>query len=139
MAAAFDFVSFPAFFIGWMVHMTMGMIWYSTPVFGKAFIQLALKGKLPSKPDPRAMFAAVFGTATAIPFFSFLLRVANCRGGGEGALWGLAFGVFFDSGLNASHSFFENRPFALFVLHRGYHCVSLALVGAVLGRLCGVA
>lgn len=108
------------------------------PVFGSAFVRLALRGKIPTKPDPRAMFAACVGTATAIPFFSFLLRVANCRSAGEGALWGLAFGVFFDSGLNASHCFFENRPFALFVLHRGYHSVSLAVIGAVLGRLCAV-
>lgn len=73
----------------------------------------------------------------ALPFFSFLLGVADCRTPGEGAIWGLAVGVFLDSGLNASHSFFEDRPFALFLLHRGYHITSLTIIGAMLGLLCG--
>lgn len=88
------------------------------------------------KPDPRAMLAAAVGTAVAIPFFSFVLGVLNCRSSGEGALWGIAFAFFLDSGLNVSHSFFEERPFALYVLHRGYHIVSLSLIGAVLGYFC---
>ncbi|KAI0563602.1 hypothetical protein FGB62_37g32 [Gracilaria domingensis] len=124
-----------------LVQSVAGIQWRTrhNPTDPELFASRRRFGKTPVKPDPRAMFAAVLGTATAIPFFSFLLRVANCRGAGEGALWGMAFGIFFDSGLNASHSFFENRPFALFVLHRGYHCVSLVLVGAILGRLCGMA
>lgn len=73
----------------------------------------------------------------ALLFFSFILKIAGCETAGEGALWGLAFGLFFDSGMNASHSFFEHRPFALFAIHRGYHAVGLSLVGAILGQLCG--
>lgn len=83
------------------------------------------------------MAAAALGTAIALPFFSFLLGVADCRTPGEGALWGLGVGFFLDSGLNVSHSFFEDRPFALFVLHRGYHITSLTIIGAMLGLLCG--
>ena len=101
-------------------------------------MQLAHNGKMP-EPDLRAMRAAALGTAIAIPFFSFMLSVVECKSAGEGALWGLSFGFFFDSGLNVSHSFFEDRPFALFVLHRGYHIFSLSLIGAVLGALCGKA
>lgn len=88
-------------------------------------------------PDPQAMMAAAIGSAIALPFFSFILSVVGCGTAGEGALWGLAFGLFFDSGLNVSHSFFEDRPFALFVLHRGYHVASLSLIGTILGKLCG--
>lgn len=89
------------------------------------------------KPDPRAMAAAALGTAAAMPFFCLLLAVADCKTPGEGALWGLGLAFFFDSGLNASHGFFEDRPFALFVLHRGYHIVSLTIIGALLALLCG--
>lgn len=73
----------------------------------------------------------------ACMFFSFLLGVIGCQTAFEGALWGLAFGLFFDSGMNASHSFFEQRPFELFLIHRGCNAVSLTLVGAVLGACCG--
>lgn len=106
-------------------------------LFGKAFIRLAHRGKQ-QKPDSRALAIAAMGSAIAMPFFCFILSVASCQSLGEGMLWGAAFGLFFDSGLNVSHSFFENRPFALFVLHRGYHACSLMLVGGALGAFCGV-
>lgn len=110
-------------------------LWYSPMVFGRAFLRLAHNGKQQA-PDPRAMAAAAIGTAVAMPFFCMLLAVVDARTPGEAALWGLGLAFFFDAGLNVSHSFFEDRPFALFVLHRGYHLVSLTLVGALLGGIC---
>lgn len=83
------------------------------------------------------MAASAIGTAIAMPFFCILLAVVDARTPGEAALWGLGLALLFDAGLNVSHSFFEDRPFALFVLHRGYHLVSLTLVGALLGGICG--
>ncbi len=109
-------------------------------MFGNQFLHLAFpKRKGLPNPDPMAMVAASLGTAIAMPFFCFLLKVANVTSAGEGALWGAALGVFFDGGMNASHNFFEERPFALFVLHRGYHAFSLICIGLVLGALCGAA
>lgn len=108
-------------------------------MFGRAFLDLAFGPKKKPKGDPMALVAAAVGTAIAMPFFCFILSVAGCRSAGEGALWGAALGLFFDAGMNVSHNFFEDRPFALFVLHRGYHAVSLTLIGAVLGALCGSA
>lgn len=99
-------------------------------------MKLAHGGRSPD-PAPTAIKAAILGTLIAMPFFSFMLSVVGCRTPGEGSLWGFAFGLFFDGGLNASHSFFEEKPFALFALHRGYHVTSLSLIGAVLGALCG--
>lgn len=89
-------------------------------------------------PDTTAMKAAALGTLTAMPFFSFMLSVFNCQTAGEGALWGIAFGFFLDAGLNIPHTFFEERPFALFILHRGYHIASLGIVGTVLGTMCTI-
>lgn len=73
----------------------------------------------------------------AYPFFSFVLNAVDCRTPVEGALWGLAFGLFFDTGLNASHTFFESRPFELFAIHRGCHAISLIATGAILAKVCG--
>lgn len=115
---------------------THAQIWYHPKIFGNAFMRLAHGGHK-AEPDAVAMKAAVLGSLIAMPFFAFMLSVVRCRTPGEGSLWGFAFGLFFDGGLNASHSFFEDRPFALFVLHRGYHIVSLSLIGTVLGALCG--
>lgn len=136
MSALFHYISLPSFLLSIMLHMFLGMLWYSPRLFGRAFLRLAHNNKQPT-PDPQAMLAAAFGTTLAMPFFSLLLAVVDARTPGEAALWGLALGFFLDAGLNLPHSFFEHRPFALYVLHRGYHLVSLTLCGAMLGALCG--
>lgn len=111
-------------------------LWYNPKLFGTAFVRLAHKGRMP-EPDMVAMRVALCGTVACMPFFSFILGVVGCRTAGQGSLWGLSLGVFFDGGINLPHSFFEDRPFALFLLHRGYHVISLTAVGAILGALCG--
>lgn len=105
-------------------------------MFGNAFIRLAHGGRMP-EPDLIAMRVAMLGTVICMPFFSFLLGVVGCKTAGQGSLWGLSFGILFDCGINMPHSFFEDRPFALFLLHRGYHVVSLTAIGAILAALCG--
>lgn len=84
----------------------------------------------------RALISKVFGAILAVPFFVMLLRKVECPSANEGLLWGIAFGLF-DLGLNASHYLFEKRPFELFLIHRGYHLLSLCVIGYVLGFLCG--
>lgn len=85
----------------------------------------------------RAIAATSVGTAAVLLFFAFVLKTAMCETALEGALWGLALGLFFDTGMNASHCFFEDRPFLLFAIHRGCHAVGLTVVGAILGQMCG--
>lgn len=112
-------------------------LWYSRPLFGAAFLELAhphKKGKV--EPDPTAMTAAGLGTAISMPLFCYLLEVARVQSAGEGALWGFSVAIFFDAGLNCSHNLFEKRPIALTVIHCGYHAISLLCIGAVLGALC---
>ncbi len=110
-------------------------VWYSPLMFNSACEKLAHGGK-PQKLSKPGMIASALGTATAMPFFCLILSVAGCRSALEGALWGAAFGLFFDTGLNCSHSFFEERPFGLFLIHSGCHAVSLTVIGAILGQLC---
>lgn len=133
----FDFISVQSFVLSWMTYNLVAMTWYSKPLFGDLCGRLSFGRKQPPKPDSRAITATTLGSAMALLFFSFMLKTAGCETAMEGALWGLAFGLFFDTGLNASHCFFEDRPFALFLIHRGCHAVGLSVVGAILGLLCG--
>lgn len=94
-------------------------------------------GNAARRPAQKGLVALVIGSAMSYCFFCFLLGAVGCENAWEGALWGLAFGLFFDSGLNVSHSFFEERSFELFAIHRGEHAVGLTLAGALLGQLCG--
>lgn len=87
------------------------------------------------EPDANAMTAAAVGSLLSMPFYAFLLKAVGCSTASSGALWGFVLGVFFDAGLNLPHSFFEDRPFKLFLVHRGYHVCSLMLIGGLLGAL----
>lgn len=103
-------------------------------MFNAACIKLAHNGKRPALSRP-GLIASALGAATALPFFCFILQIADCRSALEGALWGFALALF-DTGLNCSHTFFEQRPFALFLVHRGCHALALVFIGALLGALC---
>ncbi len=136
--AAFDYFSPPSLVMAFVTHTLIGALWYSPLFFGDAFIKLA-HPKLRGKPemDYNALMAAMIGSAISMPVLCFLFSYVRPRSGGEGALWGAAIALFFDAGLNSSYNLWENRPFALFVMHAGYHAFSLLVIGALLGFLCG--
>ncbi|CAN8070866.1 unnamed protein product [Agarophyton chilense] len=137
MAPMFGYFSVPAFVASCLVNFIVTTVWYSTPVFGATSKRLAFGRRRRNKLTQQGIITSVLGSIFSFSFFSFILHIVKCKGAVDGALWGLALGFFFDSGLNVSHSFFEKRPFALFLVHRGCHAVSLTLAGIVLGLLCG--
>lgn len=135
-----DYMSVPAIGLAILLHMVIGALWYSPRVFGNAFIKLAHPQLKPGemKADPKAMQAAMLGSAMAMPVFCFLLSVVRPETRFEGSLWGAMVALLLDGGLNISHNLFEKRPFALTVIHTGYHAISLWVVGLVLVSVCGV-
>lgn len=108
-------------------------------MFGQPCLRLASTSKPAAEPGVRAFAFLGIGTLCAVSFFLYVLRKLRCENAMEGTMWGLAFGLFFDTGLNASHSFFEKQPFALSLIHKGCHAVGFASIGCVLGALCGQA
>ncbi|PXF44822.1 hypothetical protein BWQ96_05405 [Gracilariopsis chorda] len=137
MASMFGYVSVPAFIVSSLVKFIVTTVWYSKPVFGTWAKRLAFGKRRRPKPSLQHLAVSVIGSIVSFSFFSTVLHVAKCQTPLDGALWGLALGLFFDSGMNASHCFFENRSFSLFLLHNGCHAVSLTTAGIVLALLCG--
>lgn len=137
MAGLFDYFSVPSLVMAIAIHMLVGALWYSPMAFGDAFLKLA-HPKLRGKPemDYNALVAAAIGSAISMPVLCFVFSYVRPNSGGEGALWGAAIALLFDAALNSSHNLWEKRPFALFVLHAGYHTFSLLVIGALLGLLC---
>lgn len=133
--AFIEYLSVPALLLAWLLHMIIRAVWYSHAMFGSDVQKITKPrhARPPSNTD--AYIALAVGTVMYIPPFLFCLTKAGCETWHEGALWGLAFGLF-DLGMNAAHSFFENRSFLLNLIHRGYHTVSLTLIGAILPLLC---
>eukprot|EP00171_Calliarthron_tuberculosum_P013566 IDg13566t1 len=132
--ASFDYLSLQSILLSWSIHMGIASVWYSDIMFNPTCITLAHNGKRPPMSRP-GLIASALGAATAQPFFCFILKMSGCRSALEGALWGTALALF-DLGLNCSHSFFEERSFMLFLVHRGCHTLSLITIGGLLGALC---
>lgn len=105
-------------------------------MFEPQFQKLAYGWRPKPQSNTDGFTALAVGGVMSLPLFLIALSIADCQSWYEGALWGLGFGLF-DLGLNASHPFFEKRPFQLYLVHRGYHSVSLTMIGALLGLLCG--
>lgn len=112
-------------------------VWYSNLFFGRRCASLSFPSGSAPSPSAAAVLASVLGPLLALVFFVYTLHVMRCSGPLEGFLWGVALGLFFDTGINASHSFFEARPFELALIHKGCHACGLAVVGSVLGALWG--
>lgn len=132
-----QYMSLSAILFAAFIHFLLGGLWYGpSPMFGSYFMELAFGPNKRPKPDPRPLAAAALGALIHAPVMCLFLSCLDVRNANEGCLWGLAFAIF-SAGLHVSHGFFEERPFALFVLHQGYHTVSLIAQGGILGFVYG--
>ena len=73
--------------------------------------------------------ASTLGAIIALPVFNFFLQIVGAETWASGAAWGVVFALF-DAGMHAPHIWFEARPFGLYLIHQGYHLVTLVTVGA---------
>jgi hypothetical protein len=132
----FALLTLPAVLVAFIVHFAIGSIWYSHYLFGNGFARYALGKAKPQVPDPRAMAAAAVGSLMQSPFICFYLSAVGVRNANQGCVFGLTLG-FFDCCLHLSHGAFEKRPVQLYVIHQGYHVISLLATCAILGALFG--
>jgi hypothetical protein len=132
----FELLTLRAVLVASSVHFILGGLWYSHLLFGKGFVKYAFRSKSP-EPNLRALAAAATGSLLQSPFILFYLSAVGVRNANEGCVYGFALG-FFDCALHLSHGLFENRPFQLFVIHQGYHIVSLIVTCSILGAIFGL-
>lgn len=123
--------------MGIFFHQVLGAMWYGPFMFGNLFMKLAYGAeaskKVEEEPDRRAYVAATIGTLIAIPAYAVILEMVGASTVWLGLGWGLVLSLVV-AGLDAPHGWFEERPFELFLLHQGYHTVSLILLGSIYGH-----
>ena len=103
---------------------------------GNVFLRHAFPAprKPSSEPPTLGYLAAVLGSVIAIPVFNFFLTIVGADTWAKGIGWACTFALF-DAGINAPHPFFEERRFAVYLVHRLYHLVSLMALGVLLTSL----
>ncbi len=111
----------------------LGGIWYSKPVFGKAW--MAASGVTEEKAQ-QAHPGKVFGIAfvwSLLGAYVFAMFLGPAPALGFASAAGFAAGLFWVAGSFAINYQFEQRPLSLLLINGGYHTVQYTLYGAVLG------
>jgi hypothetical protein len=118
-----------AVIVAGLIHMFFGLIWYSGPLFGKAWSELTGKEL---KPAPAWILPAILGHQVIALGLAIILNLANINtwsvGVGAGVLVALAFFVTLEIG----ELTWEKIPLKLFLIRSGYHLTAMALIGAIL-------
>ena len=75
----------------------------------------------------------VEGSAVMLDLQDYMSKYgANHRTFGHGALHGLLAGLLFAGGVIGTNALFEKKSFKYWMIHTGYWCITMALMGGVL-------
>jgi hypothetical protein len=119
---------------GVLVNMVMGMLWYSSLLFGTQWQHLT--GIHPEKsPKPMAMVTVMLMGVVQTAFMICFMYRFNLTTLVEGFHFGWMLGVGFVATTLMYNVIFERRPFLLFLIDSGFSVITLALMGMVLSLL----
>jgi hypothetical protein len=126
-------VNWTAVIIAAVVRFILGGIWYAPPVFGRIW-QKATGGESPAG-TPAVLVVQVLGS---LVMAYVLAQVSGHYADADlwsGALIGILMWVGFVLTLTLSMTLLERQPMVSFYIVSGYHLVSLAVMGAIIGAM----
>lgn len=117
------------------VNMGVGMFWYSPKVFGHRWMKLVGLTKHDKPPNMGLVYGLAFISSIIL---AFVLEIFISNFNNTNWVTGMAVGLWAGVGFVATthfadHLFTSNRKNELFLINVGYHLVSLALMGLLLG------
>lgn len=113
----------------------LGALWYSPVLLGKQWQREAgLTDEKLREGSPAIIFGGAFVLSflAALMFAMFLGPDVTLA---QGALYGLAAGLFWVSAAFGVNYLFERRSLGLFLINGGYNTVWFVLIGTVIGAL----
>ena len=113
-----------------MVHMAVGLVWYSRRLFGDAWVGLT---HATLEPAVRWMPLAAVGHLVIAFVLAVLIRFAGGPTLTAGIVVGLLAWIGFVVTLEAGELVWEKIPFRLFLIRAGEHLVALSAAGAIVG------
>ncbi len=118
-----------------LASFAVGAVWYSPPLFGKAWQRAA---GLSDADLARGNVAIVFGGAFALNLLAtivFAMFLGPAPGVAFGAGVGFSAGLAWVSAYLGINYLFERKSLALFAINAGYSTLAFTVMGAVLGWL----
>jgi hypothetical protein len=128
-SAAFSSLNWLAVLVSWIAHVAISMLWFSAPVFGKAWAQLSGKELKPAANWIPAGFAAHLAAVLAL---ALLVRLAGATSLWDGIGLGCLTAVGFVGAMLGGELVWEKIPFRPFLIRLGDQVLTLGLAGAIL-------
>jgi hypothetical protein len=119
-----------AVFTAWIVHIVMGLVWFSPGLFGKAWSELTGKELKPAK---QWVVPGLFGHLLMTFVVLILIKLTNAGDGFGGLLIGLLAWIGFIVPMETGELVWEKIPFKLFLIRIGNHFLGCAVSGFILG------
>lgn len=133
LTLAFDVVNWYAVLTATVIVFVLGGVWYTPHLFGRPGI-IAENAEMFGGPPRRMELIIVVAFIMQWTQASLLAAIL----GPNSDLWlginvGLLIALFFICTAIAFHYVFERRPFSHLVINGGYHLLSFAIMGAIIG------
>jgi hypothetical protein len=123
-------LNYLAVFVAWVVHIILGLIWFSPGLFGKEWSKLTGKEM---KPAINWMVPMLIGHLAMVFVLLILIKLASINNGIGGLAIGLLTWAGFVVPIEMGELVWEKIPFKLFLLRTGNQLIGIAAVGYILG------
>ena len=119
-----------AIFLAWLVHIVLGLIWFSPKLFGNQWTKLTGKDL---KPDSKWIVPGLLGHLLMVFVLIFLIKIANIQHGSGGLVIGLLAWIGFIVPLETGELVWERIPLRLYLIRISNQFIGLAASGFILG------
>lgn len=119
-----------AILVAWIVHVAMGLIWFSQSLFGNTWSKLTGQNLKPAK---KWVLPGFIGHLVMAFILAVLIKISDATTGPNGLLVGLLAWAGFIVPLEIGELVWEKIPFKLFLIRIGNHFIGLAVTGYILG------
>lgn len=126
----FSEINFLAVLVAWLIHIVMGLIWFSPRLFGNEWSRLTGKELKPAK---QWIVAGFLGHLVMAFVLVILIKLTNSGDGLSGLFIGLLTWIGFVVPLETGELVWEKIPFRLFLIRIGNHLIGMAVSGYILG------
>ena len=128
-------VNMLAVLVAGIVHMAIGVLWYSPLLFGNLWARLEGLDQSALKLGAKEYIIAFLTSLVTVFVLAMFMVCANARTPLDGAVVGIWAWLGFIATLLVGDVIFCKKPFLLFLIRNAYNLVALAVAGAVIAAL----
>lgn len=129
-------INFMAVLLAAASTMVVGYVWYSMPVFGKAWMKLIGKSEDDLKKGATQAYALMFVLSLLMAYvLAHFIGYANAytlSGGAQAGFWAA---IGFVVPVLGSDAIFSGKPRNLFLITAGYQVVAITIAGGIIGAM----